>query len=165
MSPASPTPDGSAVPAPGAARGRARVGLPALALAMTATLAMTGLASCAATDAGDVAAPLRTAPEGAAYRGVQTRMLAADLVQVLVTMEGPRDAQDVIAYARCAAAQYTLIRGYGFTRHLRTNVHERGGIWQADAVYTVSPSLPRGARTIDAEVTVAACTEQGIPTV
>jgi hypothetical protein len=80
-------------------------------------------------------------------------------------MERARDGQDAIAYARCAAAQYALIRGYGFARHLRTNVHERGGIWQADAIYTVSPSLPRGARTIDAEVTVAACSDQGIPTV
>jgi len=44
-------------------------------------------------------------------------------------------------------------------------VTQQGGLWRADAVYTVSSALPRGSRTIDAEVTVADCTEQGIPTV
>jgi hypothetical protein len=146
---------------------------PTLAAALCATLALTGVAGCeglpGGVEASDpetaVAAPLRSAPQDAVYRGVRTRLLDNDLVQFLVAIEGARDGFDAIAYARCAAAQYTLIRGYGFARHLRTNVHERGGIWQADAVYTVSPALPRGARTIDAEVTVAACTEQGIPTV
>lgn len=133
--------------------------LPALALA--------GLAGCGDLRAAEADLPplLRTAPENAVYRGVQTRLLEGDLVQFIVTMSQARDRDDVIAYARCAAAQYALIRGYGFARHLRTNVHERGGNWQADAIYSVSPSLPRGARTIDAEVTVEACTEQGIPTV
>lgn len=140
----------------------------ALALASVAlpALALGGLAGCAEMGPGEeLAAPLRGAPENAHYRGVQTRLLDGDLVQFLVSMEGARDGQDAVAYARCAAAQYTLIRGYGFARHLRTNVAERAGVWQADAVYTVSPALPRGERTIDAEVTVAACTEQGIPTV
>ena len=82
-----------------------------------------------------------------------------------IVVQGARDAQDPIAYSRCAAAQYALIRGFGFARHVRTNVTEQGGLWRADAVYTVSPALPRGFRTIDAEVTVADCTEQGIPTV
>ena len=68
-------------------------------------------------------------------------------------------------YAECAAAQYTLIRGYGFARHVRTNVTEEGGIWRADAVYTISPSLPKGLKTIDAEVTAFQCAERGIPTV
>jgi hypothetical protein len=113
----------------------------------------------------EVAPALRGAPESADYRGVQTRLLANDLVQFIVTMEGARDGADPMAYARCAAAQYTLIRGYGFARHVRTTVYERAGIWTADAVYTVSPALPSGARTIDAEVTVEACTEMGIPTV
>jgi len=80
-------------------------------------------------------------------------------------MQGARLNQDVAAYARCAAAQYSLIRGYGFARHLRTNVYREGGIWLGDAVYTISSALPRGLRTIDAEVTVADCQEQGIPTV
>lgn len=82
-----------------------------------------------------------------------------------VKMKGARDNSDVDAYAECAAAQYTLIRGYGFARHLRTNVAEEGGTWVGDAVYTISPALPRGLKTIDAEVTVSACDENKIPTV
>lgn len=128
------------------------------------TLALSGLAAGCGT-AAPVSAVPQGAPENAVYRGVQTRLLDGELVNFIVGMQGARDAQDVIAYARCAAAQYALIRGYGFARHVRTSVSEQGGLWQADAVYTVSPSLPRGLRTIDAEVTVADCTEQGIPTV
>ena len=99
------------------------------------------------------------------YQGVETRLLAGDLVNFHVTMRGARGAEDVDRYAECAAAQYTLIRGYGFVRHVRTNVSEEGGIWQGDAVYTVSAALPRGLKTIDAEVTAANCAENGIPMV
>ena len=102
------------------------------------------------------------APE---YMGVQTLRADSDLVNFRVAMRGARDTEDVVAYARCAAAQYALIRGYVFARHVRTNVAEEGGIWRGDAVYTISPSLPQGLRTIDAEVTVGDCVEQGIPTV
>ncbi len=133
--------------------------LPALVLAMTGGLA---LAACQPLP-GDPS--VLGAPENAVYRGVETRLMTEEMVNFRVSMEGARDQGDVIAYARCAAAQYALVRGYGFARHLRTNVARRGGIWQADAVYTVSSALPRGMRTIDAEVTVADCTEQGIPTV
>ena len=99
------------------------------------------------------------------YGGVETSLLDGDLVRFDVTMTGARASSDVENYAECAAAQYTLIRGYGFARHLRTNVDETAGVWAADAVYTISPSLPRGLRTIDAEVVVASCAENGIPTV
>ncbi|MDX2483115.1 MAG: hypothetical protein QNK42_05595 [Pseudodonghicola sp.] len=99
------------------------------------------------------------------YQGVETRLLDGDLVQFAVAMTGAREQGDVDAYAECAAAQYALIRGYGFARHLRTNVYEEGGVWRADAVYTISPSLPRGLRKLDAEVVVAHCAENGIPTV
>ncbi len=98
------------------------------------------------------------------YGKIETRLLDNELVSFAVTLENG-DTAAVEDYARCAAAQYTLIRGYGFTRHVRTLVDERGGIWSADAVYTVSPALPEGARTIDAEVTVADCRLRGIPTV
>lgn len=104
----------------------------------------------------------RFAPD---YQGVETRLLDGDLVQFTVAMTGARDGTDVDAYAECAAAQYALIRGYGFARHLRTNVNQEGGVWRADAVYTISPSLPRGLRKLDAEVVVAHCAENGIPTV
>jgi len=99
------------------------------------------------------------------YRGVETMLLADDLVQFNVSMTNALSAQDVTNYAECAAAGYTLIRGWGFARHLRTNVDEEAGVWTADAVYTISPALPRGIRTIDAEVVSASCAEKGIPTV
>ena len=99
------------------------------------------------------------------YRGVETRLLDGDLVNFNVSMAGARGPGDVTAYAECAAAQYALIRGYGFARHLRTNVSESSGLWRADAVYTISPALPRGLRTIDAEVVAANCAENGIPMV
>lgn len=121
---------------------------------------------CAATltacsEGGGSAAPV-TEP---VYRGIETRLLDGDLVGFAVTMEGASGPEDVIDYAECAAAQYTLIRGYGFARHVRTLVDETGGIWRADAVYTISAALPQGERTIDAEVTVANCGLNGIPTV
>ena len=99
------------------------------------------------------------------YQGIETILLDGDLVTFRVAMQGARDPSDVDAYARCAAAQYSLIRGFGFARHVRTNVAETGGTWRGDAVYTVSAALPRGLKTIDAEVTVRDCGEQGIPTV
>ena len=105
------------------------------------------------------------APAGAEYLGIETRLMDGELVNFRVAMRGARDEGDVAAYARCAAARYSLIRGYGFARHLRTNVYRGSGIWSGDAVYTISPALPRGVRTIDAEVTVADCDELGIPTV
>ncbi|TDL84347.1 hypothetical protein E2L08_01870 [Palleronia sediminis] len=104
-------------------------------------------------------------PQGARWLGAQTRLLDDDLVNFLVEMRGARGPADVEAYAECVAAQYTLIRGFGFARLVRTNVNEEGGVWRGDAVYTVSPALPPGARTIDAEVVVARCGEDGIPTV
>lgn len=99
------------------------------------------------------------------YQGIETRLLDGDLVNFHVTMRGARDSEDVARYAECAAAQYALIRGYGFARHLRTNVSETGGISQGDAVYTISAALPRGLMTIDAEVVAANCAENGIPMV
>nr|WP_235602357.1 hypothetical protein [Sulfitobacter geojensis] len=99
------------------------------------------------------------------YKGVETALLDGDLVQFNVAMTKAQSGQDVADYAECAAAQYTLIRGYGFARHVRTNVAQEAGLWRGDAVYTISPSLPRGIKTIDAEVTVAHCVEKGIPRV
>lgn len=99
------------------------------------------------------------------YLGVETALLDNDLVQFNVSMTNALSSEDVSRYAQCAAAQYTLIRGWGFARHVRTNVNEEGGVWSADAVYTISPALPRGLRTIDAEVETASCVEKGIPTV
>ena len=124
-------------------------------------ISLLALAACA-DDRPATAEVSRAAPS---YGGVETQLLGDDLVQFTVSMSGVSDPQDIETYAECAAAQYALIRGYGFARHLRTTVDEKGGVWAADAVYTISPSLPRGLETIDAEVVVADCAENGIPTV
>jgi len=114
------------------------------------------LAACATT------AQVSRAPT---YDGVVTRLLDGDLVNFLVAVRDAETSATVEQYARCAAAQYTLIRGYSFARQVRTTLAQDGAVWTADAVYTISPDLPRGFRTIDAEVVVANCATSGIPTV
>ena len=109
--------------------------------------------------------PVADAAFAPQYNGIETLLLDGDLVSFRVEMTGARDNEDVAAYARCAAAQYALIRGFGFARHVRTNVDNQGGTWRGDAVYTISAALPDGLKTIDAEVTVRDCGAQGIPTV
>ena len=128
----------------------------AMAAALLATLGACGMPEPAARD---------DRPFQPVYRGIDTRLLDDDLVGFVVEMEGARDRDDVSDYARCAAAQYALIRGYGFARHVRTRVAQEAGVWRADAVYTVSPALPQGTQTIDAAVTVDDCVLRGIPTV
>jgi hypothetical protein len=119
-------------------------------------LAVAGLAAC-----GDAAAVGR-AP---VHAGIETQLLDGDLVRFNVTMRGAQSRAQVADYAACAAAQYALIRGFGFARHVRTSVTQEGSLWRGDAVYVISPSLPRGVATIDAEVTVRDCGARGIPTV
>jgi hypothetical protein len=126
---------------------------------MKAVALMAALAGCAAHD---------TVAQGdfsPTYQGIETLLLDGDLVNFRVAMQGARDKSDVEAYGRCAAAQYALIRGAGFARHVRTNVDKSGGVWRGDAVYTISAALPIGLRTIDAEVTVRDCAAQAIPTI
>jgi len=124
------------------------------------------LAGCAAQDVEDVSR-FAVADDSymPVYSGIETHLLEGDLVRFIVDMKGARSNDDVARYAECAAAQYTLIRGYGFARHVRTNVLENNGEWRADAVFTISESLPRGLKTIDAEVVVANCADNKIPTV
>ena len=123
-----------------------------------------GLVLVVGAAASGCASDDREQPAPPQYEGVETRLLEGDLVQFRVRMRGG-DAEAVQGYARCAAAQYALIRGYGFARHLRTNLGKEGGVWRADAVYTISPELPDGVRTIDAQDAVAECVKQDIPTV
>nr|WP_243694368.1 hypothetical protein [Shimia isoporae] len=99
------------------------------------------------------------------YGGVDTRLLEGDLVNFHVEMAGARNEQDVHRYAECAAAQYALIRGFGFARHVRTTTDKSEENWTGDAVYVISAALPKGLKTIDAEVIVADCEDNGIPTV
>ncbi len=120
------------------------------------------LAACAQADEPVTRAEV---PFDPVYLGIETALLDGDLVQFHVEMSGARDGTDVSAYGECAAAQYALIRGYGFARHVRTTTDDLGSRWTGDAVYVISAALPDGVRTIDAEVTVAACQENGIPTI
>jgi hypothetical protein len=124
-------------------------------------LAFASLSACAPTGE-EVAARAAFDPT---YGGIETVLLDGELVNFHVSMRGARGQEDVDRYARCAAAQYALIRGFGFARHVRTQVTQTGGNWRGDAVYTISSALPRGIATIDAEVTVRDCGAQGIPTI
>ena len=133
--------------------------MPALASPPPVALALLGgLAACMPVPQG---AP-GFAPQ---YLGIETALLDDDLVSFRVAMRGARSKADVADYAKCAAAQYTLIRGFGFARHVRTNVSEEDGLWRGDAVYTISDALPGGRVTLDAEVVVANCRDDGIPTI
>ncbi len=114
---------------------------------------------------GCAGAQTQQATQPPTYMGVTTELLDGDLVDFKVALRGTSTPDAVEKYAECAAAQYALIRGYSFARLVRTNVTEEGGTWRADAVYTISPDLPRGSATIDAVVTVADCGTSGIPTV
>lgn len=98
------------------------------------------------------------------YRGASLEVLDRDdLVRVRVEMTNALAPNDVADYADCAVAGYAAYRGFGFARQVRTQVDEQEGVWTADAVYLISTSLPRGVKTIDAEVVAAACNEKGIP--
>lgn len=130
-----------------------------IACSLASALALVG---CAEADEPVTRAAMPFEP---GYLGIETALLDGDLVQFHVEMTGARDQDDVAAYGECAAAQYALIRGFGFARHVRTNVDEAGGRWTGDAVYVISDALPQGLRTIDAEVVAAACEENGIPTI
>lgn len=128
----------------------------------TTTLAAASLSACAMQGDGVARDDLSFAPT---YQNVRTDLLDGDLVNFHVEMLGARNGADVHAYAECAAAQYALIRGYGFARHVRTTIETQGNAWTGDAVYTISAALPRGLKTIDAEVVVSNCAENRIPTV
>ena len=124
-----------------------------------ASAAIIGLTGC--TEPAEV--PRDELPFDPSYLGAEAQALDADLVQIDVKMSGARDAQDVADYADCAIAGYADARGFGFVRHLRTQVNEDAGIWQGDAVYTMSPALPAGAKTIDAVAQADACLANAIP--
>lgn len=132
----------------------------------TLTIAACLIAASAAVSACAPKAGVTKGEFAPEYLGIQTVRLDNDLVSFRVAMKGARNNDDVADYGRCAAAQYALIRGAGFARHVRTNVAKRlDGVWLGDAVYTISATLPLGLRNIDAEVGVRDCGEQGIPTV
>jgi hypothetical protein len=141
------------------------MGKRAVIAGLTAALAALSACDQRSAEQPDPVAMLEDPDFKPEYRGIETTLLDGDLMQFNVAMKGARNKQDVANYAECAAAQYTLIRGFGFARHLRTNIADSGGVWRGDAVYTISAALPNGLRTIDAEVTVRNCGSLGIPTV
>jgi hypothetical protein len=120
---------------------------------------LAGLAACAPADgaAGEGGRP----PD---YLGATVEALNSDLIAVKVEVRGGSGAEAAADYARCVAAAYALENDQGFVRHVRTLTDKEGGIWRADAVYSVTPALPEGLRTIDAEVTAADCADRGVPT-
>ena len=99
------------------------------------------------------------------FYDVQTRLLDNDLVQFHVTLSGTQSSEQVARYAECAAAQHTLIRGFGFARRVRTRIGQEAERLSADAVYTISRSLPQGTKIIDVEVVADACARDKIPMV
>ncbi len=100
------------------------------------------------------------------YLKVDTRLMSPELVNMVVTIRNPRTPIDVVAYVECAAAQYTLIRGFGFAGRVKLDVdEEKNGVWAGNAIYTLSNAHPGGRHTIDAEVTVEDCTSNNVPTV
>jgi len=123
------------------------------------TAAFVALSACAQTG------PVAQGDFAPSYQGIQTVLLQDDMVSFRVALQGARGNDDVEAYGRCAAAQYALIRGFGFARHVRTTVGQTGNTWRGDAVYLISAALPPGLKTIDAEVTVRDCGALGIPTI
>ncbi len=126
---------------------------------LTMALAPTIVAACAG---GEGPAAVAMSPQ---YRWAETLRMSEELVNVRVGVEDAAEQGQVADYAACVASQYALTQGFAFARHVRTTVTEEGGLWQGDAVYTISPALPQGLRTIDAATKVAACGESGIPTV
>ncbi|MCK0142448.1 hypothetical protein [Aliiroseovarius sp. F20344] len=130
-------------------------------------VAVAASASPIATQSGDAGLSLEETNQAwdITYLGVQTKRLDDELVQINVRLEGEVNNENVAAYAECAAAQYTLSRGYGFARHVLTSVTRDNSIWTGKAVFWVSETLPEGLITIDAAVTAQSCFENGIPTV
>lgn len=132
---------------------------------MTRCARIAALATASAVLVGCAGDSSDAAPKAAVYEGIETILLDGDLVNFRVSMQNAGEKRDVEAYARCAAAQYALIRGFGFARHVRTTVAQSGKQWRGDAVYVISAALPQGIRTIDAEVAVRDCGALGIPTI
>lgn len=114
---------------------------------------LTALSACASTPAARV------------YGGADPVGMGDDLYGFAVTMQGAGGRAEVEAYVTCVVSGYTLRKNAGFARKVRLGISEEGGVWSADAVYSISPTLPRGIATIDAEVMAADCAERGVPTV
>jgi len=124
-----------------------------------------GLVSACAPE-GEKVSKTPTTTADVEYIKVDTRLMSPELVNMVVTLRNPRTPTDVVAYVECAAAQYTLIRGFGFAGRVKLDVaEEKNGVWAGNAIYTLSNAHPGGRHTIDAEVTVEDCNSNNVPTV
>lgn len=123
------------------------------------TGSLAGLMACAQgpKDKADAAADLD-------YRRADVTLMGGDLVRVQLAIKGATEQEQLDSYARCVVAGYAVKNNAGFARHVRTITDKEGGIWHADAVYSVTAALPEGLVTIDAELTAEDCESQGIPT-
>lgn len=123
---------------------------------------LAGLAGCAGSTQDSTAKaedkPLIT------YKGVETHMLQDDLVTFKLALSGG-DQAALTAYADCAAAQYALVRGFGYARPVRELVARSGGTIRGNAAYLLSHTRPEGKKTIEAQPVVIDCRAQGIPTI
>ncbi|MEO1454600.1 MAG: hypothetical protein AAFV31_12305 [Pseudomonadota bacterium] len=127
---------------------------------------MAAVALVCGTVATGACAPTEPAVEGpVTYEGGMATLLTDDLLQVMVEMGGPVTRVDLRTYTDCAAADAAVFKGLSFARHVRTTVYEEAGLARADAVYTVSTTLPAGMKTIDAATQAETCRELGIPRV
>ena len=121
---------------------------------------LAGLAACAP---GGMEGSREAGPRPV-YGDIEAAALDDTLVRIGLSMTGAGARGDVEAYVDCAAAGYTRAHGKGFARNVRTQIDETGGIWTADAIYTISATLPRGGAAIDADVAVRDCKARAIPT-
>jgi hypothetical protein len=128
-------------------------------------LAALALTAACQTQGGDAAARPAVAATQAEYLGVETRLLDGDLVNFKVAMRGIETPEPLDEYATCAAAEYTLIRGFIFARHVRTTKTKAGNTWKADAVFLISDDVPQGLAALNAPLLLDECKNNGIPTV
>jgi hypothetical protein len=131
----------------------------ALTARVLLTGSLAGLAACSGGQAGSEKPQAKPV-----YLGANAEALKDDLVQVTLKMKGVSGPEQIDDYAACVASAYAVKNKAGFVRHVRTISDKEGGIWRADAVYSVTSVLPEGLQTIDAEVTLADCEDRGIPT-
>lgn len=108
-------------------------------------------------------------PEGdsaafvATYKGIKTILLDGDLVNFRVALKDARSEGNTSA--RCTAAQYALIRGFGFFCHVRMTAAKMGEIWRGSVVYTTFAVLFRELKTINVQARGQDCGAREIPTV
>ena len=123
------------------------------------------LASCAADLDQEVQRDAPMPDPVIEFLGAEALLMGPDLVAIRAGLRGDVDGEIVSRYVECAVAGYAVEEGYGFARHIRTNVAKEAGVWRADAVYSITSALPRGLQTIDAEVVAQNCATEEIPMV